>query len=99
MTADGTTGSGPPAAPARPVYTDAREAALAAVWAHVLGRDVVGPDDDFLELGGDSLSAILLVSDVRDVFGVELPEDAPFEDAPTVAVMAALIAGLGRVGT
>jgi acyl carrier protein len=65
----------------------------------VLGRTAVGPDDDFVELGGDSLLAVLLVSDVRDVFGVELPESAPFEEAPTVAAMAALIGGLGRVGT
>ena len=61
--------------------------------------DHVGPDDDFVELGGDSLSAVLLVSDVRDVFGVELPETAPFDEAPTVAAMAELIAGLGRSGT
>ena len=83
----------------RVIYADAREAAVAAVWAQVLGRTAVGPDDDFVELGGDSLLAVLLVSDVGDVFGVELPESAPFEEAPTVAAMAALIAGLGRVGT
>jgi oxalate---CoA ligase len=83
----------------RAIYADAREAAVAAVWGQVLGRTAVGPDDDFVELGGDSLLAVLLVSDVRDVFGVELPESAPFEEAPTVAAMAALIGGLGRVGT
>jgi acyl-CoA synthetase (AMP-forming)/AMP-acid ligase II/acyl carrier protein len=83
----------------RAIYADAREAAVAALWAHVLGRASVGPDDDFVELGGDSLLAVLLVSDVREVFGVELAESAPFDEAPTVAAMAALIAGLGRVGT
>ncbi len=37
-----------------------RERSLAAVWAQVLGRADVGIHDDFFELGGDSIHAILI---------------------------------------
>ncbi|CAO2650499.1 Nn.00g017910.m01.CDS01 [Neocucurbitaria sp. VM-36] len=43
------------------------EAALRQAWSQVLGLDTssIGRDDGFLELGGDSLSAIRLVSAAR----------------------------------
>jgi amino acid adenylation domain-containing protein/non-ribosomal peptide synthase protein (TIGR01720 family) len=41
---------------------DAKEEALAAIWAEVLGLDKVGALDDFFELGGDSLLVIKVVS-------------------------------------
>ena len=68
------------------------ERALAAIWADVLEIDDIGVDDDFLELGGDSLRAMQLVSRVRQLSGVDVPVDALF-DAPTVALMALAVAG------
>ncbi len=41
---------------------DEKEAALALIWAEVLGLEKVGILDDFFELGGDSLLVIKVVS-------------------------------------
>ncbi len=44
---------------------DARERALAEVFAEVLGVPAVGIDDDFFVLGGDSIRSIQVVSRAR----------------------------------
>ncbi|WP_457652925.1 amino acid adenylation domain-containing protein [Rhodocaloribacter sp.] len=66
------------------------EAALAEIWAETLGLDRVGIHDRFLDLGGDSLRAIEILSRVLNAFHVELPLRSLF-DAPTVAEMAAML--------
>ncbi len=77
----------------------AAEQRVAAIWAGVLGLDVadVGVDDDFFELGGHSLLAAQVVAQVREAFGSDTPLRAIFE-APTVARLAALVAGQDGVG-
>ncbi len=65
------------------------EEALARIWRQVLQLDRVGVDDDFLQIGGDSLSATRIVSRVNHAFGVGLSPRAIF-DAPTIATLAAL---------
>ncbi|MBR1233998.1 non-ribosomal peptide synthase/polyketide synthase, partial [Bradyrhizobium sp. AUGA SZCCT0182] len=41
------------------------EMALAAIWAELLGRPVVGLSDNFFELGGDSIISLQMVSRAR----------------------------------
>lgn len=48
------------------------------VWSQVLGM-AIGATDDFLELGGNSLSATHVVSRLREVLGVELTVADVFE--------------------
>jgi len=66
------------------------EEALAQIWKQVLRLDRVGIDDDFLHIGGDSLSATQVVVRVNHGFGVALSVRAIF-DAPTIASLAALL--------
>jgi aryl carrier-like protein len=69
-------------APATPL-----ERALADIWGEVLDLDEIGVDDEFLELGGDSLLAMQVATRVREACGLDVPIQALFE-APTVAQMA-----------
>ncbi len=62
------------------------ERELTEIWAEVL-QTGVGVDDDFFELGGDSISGVRVLSRVKAAFGVDLPARAVF-DAPTVAALA-----------
>jgi acyl-coenzyme A synthetase/AMP-(fatty) acid ligase/thioesterase domain-containing protein/acyl carrier protein len=57
---------------------------LASIFASVLGVERVGLDDDFFELGGDSLGVVELLAAINEEFGVDLPTSAVV-DAPTVA--------------
>ncbi|HEX2570264.1 MAG TPA: amino acid adenylation domain-containing protein, partial [Polyangia bacterium] len=67
----------------------ARERAVAAAWATVLGLDRVGREDHFFEdLGGSSLLAVRAASLMRERLGQEVPIVHFFEH-PTVAAMAA----------
>ena len=72
------------------------EASVAAIWTAVLGIEPIGRDDDFLEIGGDSLAAARIAGRIFDAFRIDLtPRD--LLEAPTVARMAALIAARPRV--
>ena len=66
------------------------ESKLAAIWESVLSLDRVGVDDNFFDLGGHSLAATRVVSQVIKQFQLELPLLSLFQ-SPTVAEMAAVI--------
>src|SRR6185369_9491318 len=69
------------------------EALLAEIWAQVFGLEQVGIHDDFLELGGYSLLAILIVARIREAFKIELPLNSIFQ-TPTVEGLAESIENL-----
>jgi NAD(P)-dependent dehydrogenase (short-subunit alcohol dehydrogenase family)/acyl carrier protein len=45
------------------------------IWEELLGVDGVGVEDNFLDLGGDSLIAVRTVGRVRELIGVSVPPD------------------------
>ncbi|MET8422683.1 amino acid adenylation domain-containing protein [Nocardia sp. NPDC004860] len=65
----------------------AAERTVAEVFATVLHLDRVGADDDFFELGGNSLNATRVVARLGAAVGTRVPVRALFE-APTVAELA-----------
>jgi phthiocerol/phenolphthiocerol synthesis type-I polyketide synthase E len=75
---------------------------LTRLWCDALRRPEVDitVDDDFFELGGNSIIAIRLVPLIRDIFGVE-PHISVIFDHPTPRQLATALAALGatRPGT
>jgi acyl carrier protein len=69
---------------------DGTEASVAAVWCEALGLEAIGADEDFFELGGNSLVGLQVLSRLRRMFDVELPLRIFFESR-TVAAMAGAI--------
>ncbi len=67
------------------------EALLAAIWADVLGRETVGSNENFFDMGGHSLLGMRLISKIRTAFGIEIPLKSLFE-MPTIAELAHRIA-------
>ena len=67
------------------------EAHLAQIWAELLELDKVGVDDDFFELGGDSLLAMRMALSVEAALGVSIPPD--FFRHSTVGTLAGLLEG------
>jgi len=63
------------------------EAALAEIWAEVLGVERVGRWDDFFELGGHSLLASRLVARVQQLLEVDLELSDVFE-RPVMSLLA-----------
>lgn len=76
-----------PIEPARPGI----EAEIADQWAQVLRLELVGRNENLYALGGDSLSALQLVTTVGSRYGIDLsPSDLAV--APTVAQLAEVVA-------
>ncbi|MGH8964984.1 MAG: condensation domain-containing protein, partial [Actinomycetes bacterium] len=63
---------------------------MAQIWAELLGMEEIGVEDDFFELGGDSILSFRALSRIRAAFGVALSARALF-DARTVARLAELL--------
>ncbi|MGH7833983.1 MAG: AMP-binding protein, partial [Candidatus Binatia bacterium] len=72
--------------------TTSREEQLARIWAAALGLDQVGIHDNFFDLGGHSLSAMQILSRIRDNFRVEIVL-RDFLENPTVAALVPCLEG------
>jgi acyl transferase domain-containing protein len=62
----------------------------AEVWQRVLAIEEIGINDDFFELGGNSLLATQLVTEMRETFTTPVPLRDFFE-TPTIAAVSALL--------
>jgi amino acid adenylation domain-containing protein len=70
------------------------ECAMAAVLAQLLGFDRIGRDDDFFDLGGDSLLGTQFISKVNRSLGSRLTLQDLFE-RPCIAALAARLDAAG----
>lgn len=80
------------------------EAAIARIWGDVLGLDEVDVDDNFLLLGGESLLATQVVSEIRGRLGCDVSIRSIFvgtvaEVAAELAAPAPQLVGVGAAAT
>jgi len=69
---------------------------LAEIWSELLGIERVGVNDDFFELGGDSLLAVEMTSAMFDRLGIDVPLSA-LTGTRTIADLDAVISGGSEV--
>ncbi|HKU41294.1 MAG TPA: amino acid adenylation domain-containing protein, partial [Polyangiales bacterium] len=75
----------------------ASESKMAEIWQRVLSRKRVGVTDNFFALGGQSLLAVLLVSEVEKEFGIRLPLSRVLE-RPTIEELVGSLGQSSAVG-
>jgi len=66
------------------------EETLITIWTDILGIEGIGIHDNFLELGGDSLTSTRIISKIRETMNIRLTFNEIF-NAVTIAEMAELI--------
>ncbi|UWQ44997.1 amino acid adenylation domain-containing protein [Leisingera aquaemixtae] len=69
------------------------ETALAEIWCAQIGLEDVSVQDDFFEIGGDSLKAVKLVQGINRAFDTSLPVQVLFEDTTIEALARRLTDG------
>ncbi len=74
---------------------NAAEATAIAVWEEILGIESIGVDDNFLDLGGDSLIATQMITRLRRVLDRHLSVASLFE-TPTVAELVASLSAFSQ---
>jgi amino acid adenylation domain-containing protein len=73
----------------------ATERRLAVIWSAVLGREPIGVDESFFDLGGHSLLLTAVQARIGEELGREIPLMSLIEH-PTVAAFAAWLDGAGE---
>jgi amino acid adenylation domain-containing protein len=66
------------------------EQKIAAIWEEILGIEKVGVNDNFFDLGGNSLIGLKVISRVKAEFQAEISAVTLFE-GPTVSALARLV--------
>lgn len=69
---------------------NATERVIAGIWQRLLKVPAVKADDHFLAIGGDSLAAVKMITEVESLFKISLPVQTVFE-APTLRRLAARV--------
>lgn len=77
---------------------NAMETQLAAIWQDVLGIEAVGVEDDFFELGGDSLLAIQFTAQINEALKTTLPIRTLLEHTSVSALAAHVLAEYPEIG-
>lgn len=80
------------------VYVEPRndtEKVLATIWMRSIGINKVGIYDEYFSLGGDSLSAISLIDEIKKKFNCEISIKEFFKDA-TINYLSTLIIDEGK---
>ncbi|HEY0604428.1 MAG TPA: phosphopantetheine-binding protein, partial [Herpetosiphonaceae bacterium] len=67
------------------------EQLLAEIWGEMLGREQIGVDENFFDLGGHSLMATQILSRVRAALDLDIPMSVLFTGALTIAELAGAI--------
>lgn len=76
---------------------DEAEEEVAAIWRRALGIDRIGVDDNFLELGGDSLTGLQVAHAVQERWDLA-GRSFSLYDTPTVAAIARFVTSAGAPG-
>jgi amino acid adenylation domain-containing protein len=76
------------------VVPDRLESAIAAIWSELLKVRNIGPDEDFFDLGGDSLLAVRVFERMQALTGINLPLSALLT-GPTIARQVAIFREAG----
>ena len=66
------------------------EIELASIWQDLLGIETIGVNDNFIELGGNSIIATQILNRMKEKFPVELPIGTLLK-LPTIAMQAKAI--------
>ena len=95
-------GTRPPAEPGADAFSGEDnltrvERTIAEYWAGRLGCSEIRPHDDFFHLGGDSLGALAMLSEIELLLETPLPAGATerFFESPTLETLAAILASAG----
>lgn len=67
------------------------EKAIHDIWQGVLGINQIGINDDFTELGGNSLLAVQTVANTSDTFQVDIPMDVFYQNLTIKGLAQAVI--------
>jgi amino acid adenylation domain-containing protein len=77
---------------------DILEASLQQIWAEVLDRTNISVTDNFFDIGGHSLRAVLLSARISRAFQREIPVSLVF-DKPTIEEQASFVRGDASLNT
>ncbi len=77
------------------VATNELETQLLKIWSKILGINNIGINDSFFELGGNSLKATYIASQINKELGVEIPIKNLF-NSPTIKALAMYISTIEK---